>query len=200
VNTDRFTILLVDDETQIRRRIRHAFGADVSALAGQAEGGAPRRGLRVIEAATGQQGIDLAAAELPALVILDLDLPNLTKPFSTMGFMARVRAQLGRARATPVTAGTATRAVDSFGAFTVDAHRRRVDRKGEPVHLTPTEWALLRVFLAHPGQILTHQQLFREVWGSAAGDAQREMRSSHRLPIRARWRGRMITRAHRICP
>src|SRR5690349_17330067 len=55
------TLLVIDDEPQIRRAVRHAFEA----------------GIRVIEAQTGKQGIDLAAAERPDLIILDLGLPDL---------------------------------------------------------------------------------------------------------------------------
>ena len=44
------------------------------------------------------------------------------------------------------------------------------------MHLTPTEWALLRVFIAHPRQTLTHRQLFQHVWGNAKGDMQQYLR------------------------
>jgi two-component system KDP operon response regulator KdpE len=89
--------------------------------------------------------------------------------------MARVRAQFRRARgpARPVhAAGT----VLTFGDVTVDSQRRRVERRGTPIHLTPTEWALLRVFIAHPRHTLTHRQLFQEVWGNSEGDAQQYLR------------------------
>ena len=45
-----------------------------------------------------------------------------------------------------------------------------------PVHLTPTEFALLRAFTAHPRQTLTHRQLFHAVWGNSEGDAQQYLR------------------------
>jgi two-component system KDP operon response regulator KdpE len=51
-----------------------------------------------------------------------------------------------------------------------------VDRAGTLVHLTPTEWLLLRTFVTHPRQTLTHRQLFRAVWGSSTGDAQQYLR------------------------
>jgi two-component system KDP operon response regulator KdpE len=80
-----------------------------------------------------------------------------------------------RARATMGTAGSAS-VIQSFGNVVVDQQRRRVERDGAPVHLTPTEWTLLRAFLAHPRRTLTHQQLFHEVWGNVAGDAQQYLR------------------------
>jgi two-component system KDP operon response regulator KdpE len=58
----------------------------------------------------------------------------------------------------------------------IDTARRTVNRRGESIHLTPTEWDLLRAFVKHAGRTLTHQQIFREVWGHAAGDAQSYLR------------------------
>jgi two-component system KDP operon response regulator KdpE len=215
------TILVIDDEPQIRRAVRNALTS--GRLAG-ADGTAPvessattrtgeKASVRVIEAATGREGIDLAAAESPGLVVLDLGLPDmtgievcreirrwssgpiivlsarhadtekvalldagaddyLTKPFSTIELMARVRAQLRRAQ----TAAVPNDSVVSVGDLTIDLHRRRVERAGALIHLTPTEWLLLRTLVTHPRQTLTHRQLFRAVWGSASGDAQQYLR------------------------
>jgi two-component system KDP operon response regulator KdpE len=182
--------------------------------------GQPSPELRVLEAETGREGIDLAAAEEPALVVLDLGLPDMegiavcreirrwssapilvlsarhadtekvalldagaddymTKPFSSSELMARVRAQFRRARATGTHAAGERRestAVLSFGDVRVDQQRRRVERSGKAVHLTPTEWSLLRAFIARPRQTLTHRQLFGAVWGNASGDAQQYLR------------------------
>jgi two-component system KDP operon response regulator KdpE len=89
-----------------------------------------------------------------------------TKPFSTVELVARLRVQLRRVRAerstTPVTF--------AFGDWRVDLQLRRIERAGVAVHLTPTEFALLRTFLLHPRQTLTHRQLFSG-WGNASGDA-----------------------------
>jgi two-component system KDP operon response regulator KdpE len=157
----------------------------------------------------------VAAAEVPALIVLDLGLPDtdgidvcreirrwsavpiivlsarhvdtekaalldagaddyMTKPFSTVELLARVRAQLRRGR-DPAHNG-ATGAVLTFGDVSVDLQRRRVERGGALMHLTPTEWALLRAFVTHPRQTLTHRQLFRAVWGSVEADAQQYLR------------------------
>src|SRR6185503_6754241 len=138
-------VLVIDDEPQIRRVVRHALERDVS---------------RVIEAATGREGIDAAAAERPTLIVLDLGLPDLsgievcreirhwssapivvlsarhsdrekvalldagaddyvTKPFSTGEFQARVRAHLRRMRLTPLAAADAPLEVDG-GGLTID--------------------------------------------------------------------------------
>ena len=96
-----------------------------------------------------------------------------TKPFSTVELKARVRAQLRRASAQH--AGRLD-AVLTIGDLQIDLASRVVKRSGEEVHLTPTEWSLLRYFVSHAGQTLTHSQLFNAVWGAAAGDAQQYLR------------------------
>jgi two-component system KDP operon response regulator KdpE len=63
-----------------------------------------------------------------------------------------------------------------FGPVAVDRSRRQIDVHGTPVHLTPTEYKLLMVFLAHPGVALNHQQIFDRVWGRRAGDAKQYLR------------------------
>jgi two-component system KDP operon response regulator KdpE len=203
-------VLVIDDEPQIRRVVRNALRAD--ALASNGDEAPPA--VRALEAATGREGIDLAAAELPGLVILDLGLPDLTgiavcreirrwsgapiivlsarhedtekaalldagaddymtKPFSTVELLARARAQLRRARQVP---GPSTDAKVVVGDLVVDLGLRRVERGGVLVHLTPTEWALLRTFLEYPRKTLTHRQLFTAVWGNSEGDAQQYLR------------------------
>lgn len=193
-------ILVIDDEPQIRRVIRNAL-SDMS--------------YKVTEAASGAAGVDVAAAEQPSLIVLDLGLPDrdgldvcrdlrsftsvpiivlsarhsdrdkealldagaddyVTKPFSTTEFKARVRAQLRRAAAR--SSGNREETVVTAQHLTVDLVGRTVRRETGEVHLTPTEWALLRVFIAHAGQTLTHSQLFNAVWGNAAGDAQQYLR------------------------
>ena len=216
VRSDILTVLVIDDEPQIRRLVRNALLSDPAFVRLGLDDADAGPELRVIEAATGQEGIDLAAAEDPALVVLDLGLPDVdglavcreirrwsgaaiivlsarhadtekaalldagaddyvTKPFSSLELMARVRAQLRRARG-PARGTNAPGAPLSFGDVTVDAQRRRVERHGSPIHLTPTEWSLLRAFIAHPGKTLTHRHLFNEVWGNASGDAQQYLR------------------------
>jgi two-component system, OmpR family, KDP operon response regulator KdpE len=193
------TILVIDDEPQIRRVVRNA-------LSGQA--------VRVLEADGGRAGIDLAAAERPDLIVLDLGLPDaagasvcreirkwssvpivvlsarhseaekvamldagaddyVTKPFSTAELQARVRAQLRRARTAALPGDGGPVAADGL---TVDTARRTVSREGAEIHLTPTEWDLLRAFVGQAGRTLTHEQIFRAVWGRSPGDPQAYLR------------------------
>jgi two-component system KDP operon response regulator KdpE len=193
------TVLVIDDETNIRSIVRAVVESD---------------GGTAYEAATAASGLALARSARPALVVLDLGLPDrdgidvcremrewssapilvlsawhsdeekvrlldagaddyLTKPFSTVELQARMRAQLRRARMGPVPGGDAPIVADGL---TIDLASRTVARDGAPVHLTPTEWALLRVLVAHEGRTLTHHQLFDAVWGRAHGDAQQYLR------------------------
>lgn len=192
-------VLVIDDEPRIRRVVKNALRSEVDG---------------VIEASTGRQGIDLAAAERPALIVLDLGLPDIpgasvcreirrwstapivvlsarhsdhekvslldagaddyiTKPFSTGELQARIRAQLRRARMAerPSDGG----AID-VGGLCVDLGKRTLSRDRAPIHLTPTEWNLLRAFVMNAGRTLTHPQIFRAVWGHASGDAQAYLR------------------------
>jgi two-component system KDP operon response regulator KdpE len=171
-------------------------------------------GSTALEAATGRTGMELARRERPALIVLDLGLPDMdgrdvcrevrrwssvpivvlsarhsdaekaavldagaddyiTKPFSTLELQARIRAQLRRAGMAPITGGDAPVCVDGV---TVDLAARVVTRHGAAVHLTPTEFELLRALVMHAGRTMTHQQLFDAVWGRHHGDAQQYLR------------------------
>jgi two-component system, OmpR family, KDP operon response regulator KdpE len=195
----RVTVLVIDDEPQIRRVVRNAVENETT---------------RLIEASTAAAGLDLAAAEQPALIILDLGLPDrdglelcrdlraftsrpiivlsarhqdrekvalldagaddyVTKPFSTAELQARVRAQLRRVLVEP---GQPSDAEVIAGDLRINLVKRAVYVRGAAVHLTPTEWGLMRAFATHPDRTLTHAQLFDAVWGSAAGDAQQYLR------------------------
>src|SRR5882672_2045478 len=153
------TALIIDDEQQIRRVVRHALADDFS---------------RVVEADTGARGIDLAAAERPAMIVLDLGLPDttgvnvcteirkwsdapilvlsarhsdvekvalldagaddyVTKPFSTNELTTRVRALLRRTAARASNGATTIQC----GDLKMDLDARTLARSGALVHLTP---------------------------------------------------------------
>jgi len=96
-----------------------------------------------------------------------------TKPFSPTELLARVRAQVRRARQAEMPGGEG---MLQIGDLVIDTAARTVRRGGADVHLTPTEWELLRTFLRHMGKTLTHWQLFRSVWAASAGDPQAYLR------------------------
>jgi len=96
-----------------------------------------------------------------------------TKPFSTVEFVARVRAQLRRA-ALPADEEVGT-VVEAYG-LTIDLPRRRVTRGRNAIRLTPIEWEILRTLVSNAGRTLTHQQIFAAVWGGGAGNPQQYLR------------------------
>jgi two-component system KDP operon response regulator KdpE len=197
--TEPGCILVIDDEPQIRRALKNALGEVFE---------------RVVEAETGNQGIDLAATAQPDLIILDLGLPDVpglevcqeirgwtatpiivlsarvgvpdkvallsagaddyvTKPFSTRELIARVQAQLRRARAQhTIPSEEPIRA----GDLSIDLARRVLARGDEKIKLTPIEWNILRALVMAAGRTLTHRQIFDAVWGRGPGDPQQYLR------------------------
>ena len=189
------TVLVVEDDEQIRRFVRLALEGE---------------GWQVAEAATRARGLIEAGTRRPDLVVLDLGLPDgdglgliaelrtwssvpvlvlsarereedkvaaldagaddyLSKPFGVAELLARSRAQLRRRRAG---ASDEASALVRFGEVQVDLSARRITR-GEPpqeVHLTPTEYRLLGVLISNAGRVVTQRQLLREVWGKAYED------------------------------
>ncbi|MDP9122178.1 MAG: response regulator [Acidobacteriota bacterium] len=195
----RSTVLIIEDEPQIRRAVKNALPAEVS---------------KVLEAETGSRGIDLASAERPALIVLDLGLPDMeglavcrelrawsnasiivlsarhsdsekvalleagaddyiTKPFSLLELTARIRVNLRRAQAGGAGLGANPVLIRDL---VIDLTARTVGRQAQIVHLTPIEWELLRTLVTQPGKTLTHQQIFPAVWGSSAGNPQHHLR------------------------
>ncbi|MFD7910519.1 response regulator transcription factor [Streptomyces sp. NPDC059752] len=90
----------------------------------------------------------------------------LVKPFELDELFARVRALLRRSSyATPQAAGESHEDALTFGDLRMDLATREVTRAGRPVELTRTEFTLLEMFLAHPRQVLTREQILKTVWG-----------------------------------
>lgn len=182
------TVLVIDDEPQIRRLLRVTLEA---------------HGLRVLEASSGGDGIIEAAQRKPDVILLDLGLPDLggrevlrrirewsrvpililsvrddedekvaaldggaddyvTKPFASAELLARVRVALRHGQ--PAGAGATFRS----GEVEVDLARRLVWKGGKEIRLTPIEYALLRLLVVHAGRVLTHRQLLIGVWGEKA--------------------------------
>jgi two-component system KDP operon response regulator KdpE len=113
----------------------------------------------------------------------------LTKPFGTGEFLSRIRAVLRRAAQNP------PGPVFSSNGLEVDLARRIVTANGAEVHLSPTEFDLLRALVAQAGKVLTHRQLLRQVWGVGYEGESHLLRVTmghlrHKLesdPARPRW-------------
>jgi len=88
----------------------------------------------------------------------------MTKPFSIEELLARITATLRRTRPAGG-APEAEPAAISIGGLVIDLASQQVTSSGQPVHLTPTEFALLRELATNRGKLLTHAYLLRRVWG-----------------------------------
>ncbi|MDQ6639705.1 MAG: response regulator [Pseudomonadota bacterium] len=86
----------------------------------------------------------------------------LTKPFGISELLARIRVAL-RHRGTALQPA-ATRY--ARGDLLIDIEARRVERAGQPVHLTPTEFELAARLVRAAGRVVTHRQLLADVWGA----------------------------------
>lgn len=180
-------ILVIDDEPSIRRALRtilarHAFLVEIAESGRQGlESYSHRRpdlilldlglpdmdGLDVIRqirdrANTPIVVLSVRGSEHDKVAALDLGADDyLTKPFGVDELLARVRVALRHA-AHPIQ-GTAP--VFRTGDLEVDLERRHVSVAGKEVHLTPTEYQLLKAFVSHPNKLLTDRMILQEVWG-----------------------------------
>jgi two-component system, OmpR family, KDP operon response regulator KdpE len=109
--------------------------------------------------------ISVREGEADKVAALDVGADDyVTKPFGIDELLARIRANLRRA-ASPV-----DKPIVTLGSLTIDLARRSVVRDGRQIHLTPTEYDLLRVLAIHSGRVMTHRQLLRESRGPAFED------------------------------
>jgi two-component system KDP operon response regulator KdpE len=89
----------------------------------------------------------------------------MTKPFSIEELLARIAATLRRTRPAHGTGSLPESRIELTPELEIDLQGQQVTRRGEPLHLTPTEFALLRELATNRGKLLTHAQLLRRVWG-----------------------------------
>lgn len=182
------TALVIDDEPQIRRLLRVTLEANGYRVFDAATG---NDGL--VQAAQRRPDVvllDLGLPDLDGVVVLkrlrewscvpviilsvrDLEDDKIdaldagaddyvTKPFGAGELLARLRAALRHNQ------GQGADAIFHTGNLEVDLSARIVQKGGQEVKLTPTEYALLRLFVTHSGKVLTHRQLLSEVWGPKA--------------------------------
>jgi two-component system KDP operon response regulator KdpE len=181
------TLLLIEDEPQVRRFLRSSLESTECKL---------------LEAGTGLVGLEMAVSRRPDVILLDLGLPDidgievtrrlrewtatpiivlsargqeadkiaaldagaddyLTKPFGLPELLARIRV----ARRHAEQRRDNKDAVVSIGDLRIDLASRVVTRAGEEVRLTPIEYKLLATLVRRAGQVLTYQHLLKEVWG-----------------------------------
>jgi len=178
-------VLVVDDEIQIRRFLRISLEANGYAIE-EAENGHDavlkvarlRPDLIILDLGLpDMDGLEVIKrlrewSQVPVIVLSVRDTDRdkvalldagaddyLTKPFSVDELLARMRTAQRHARQEDQPA------IFTCGHIQVDMARRMVMRHGEPVKLTPTEYALLRLLVQNAGKVLTHRQILQEVWG-----------------------------------
>jgi two-component system KDP operon response regulator KdpE len=190
------TILVVDDEPQIRRVLQATLSSS---------------GYDVIEAKNGQEAVEMVIREQPALILMDVNMPGMNgleacskirlsfpgpiimvtvrnseqdkiqaldsgaddyvvKPFTMGELLARIRAALRRS--------SSEGPLPKFESpqLSVDLERRIVDVRGERVHLSPKEFDVLRLLITQQGKPLTHQKLLQTVWGPDYGPETENLR------------------------
>lgn len=181
----RASILIIDDEAQIRRLLTITLQSN---------------DYKVSEASTGAEGLKMVASHPPDLILLDLGLPDenghevlkhlrdwfsnpviiisvqsneeeivkaldngandyLTKPFRTGELLARIRTALRKATS------ETNSSVAQFHGLSIDFANRVVRRNDHTIKLTATEYALLALLARNEGKVLTHQYLLNQVWG-----------------------------------
>jgi DNA-binding response OmpR family regulator len=98
--------------------------------------------------------------ETDRVIGLDLGADDyVTKPFSVRELLARIRAQMRR------TMEPDSRDEFAFGDIRVNTRNRLVTRRGHRLEISNREFDLLRYFLAHRGEVVSREQLLRDVWG-----------------------------------
>jgi len=184
-------ILVVDDEPAILRAVRtilvrHGFQVETAESGRQAieqhayhhpdvillDLGLPDMdGLDVLREVRSRSNtpivvLSVREAERAKVEALELGADDyLTKPFGVDELLARIRVALRHALG-PAGGG---QAVFRTGELEVDVEYRRVRVGGRDVHLTPTEYELLKTFITHPNKVLTDRMLLQEVWGPEYG-------------------------------
>ena len=186
---ERASILLVDDDPLIRRSVAFLLQQEGYVVVEAASGGealaaahTARPDLVLLDLALPDLGgveicrrlrremavpiIMLTARRAEADKIVGLDAgadDYVTKPIGSGELAARIRAALRRAQQGSVALPVTERL--EVGDVCVDVAAHRVAVRGAEVALSPREFALLRVLVAHPGRALERQFIFREVWG-----------------------------------
>ena len=185
VTPDGPMVLVVDDEIQIRRFLRVSLESNGYRVAEAADGRTAMAeaarlrpdlivldlnlpdldGIEVLKRVrewtqTPIIMLSVRDADRDKVAALDAGADDyLTKPFSTVELLARLRVAARHAQPAPADH------IYTFGDVQIDLVRRIVTRRNEPVRLTPTEYALLRLMVQHAGRVLTHRQILKQVWG-----------------------------------
>jgi two-component system KDP operon response regulator KdpE len=184
------TILVVDDDPRLLRLVRvnlERAGFDVSTATGGAaaleELAAAPPDLAVVDVTMpGIDGFTLTqkireVTNMPIIMLTALSEQSqkvhgleigaddyITKPFDPDELIARIRALLRRSQQSGPTENENQHVIEA-GDLTIDFVRRKVERDGEPIKLTPTEYKLLQALAQQAGKVIPHTDLLSKVWG-----------------------------------
>ncbi|MGP8174328.1 MAG: response regulator transcription factor [Terracidiphilus sp.] len=189
MNQPVIRILVVDDESAIRRALRPPL---------------LELGFQVVDASRGEEALQMLRAGSFDVVLLDINMPGIggietlrrirafaprlpilmltvrdqeedkvealdlgaddyvTKPFSTRELIARIRAAVRRVRA-PFRAEDAP---IEIGELRLDPVKRKVTKRGQPMHLTRKEFDILHCLMSRAGRVITYARLLTAVWGA----------------------------------
>jgi two-component system KDP operon response regulator KdpE len=189
MNQPGIRILLVDDESAIRRALRPPL---------------VELGFQVVEALRGEEALQLLRSGPFDVVLLDVNMPGIggietlrrirafaprlpvlmltvrdreeekvealnlgaddyvTKPFSTPELIARIRTAVRRVRAP----ARAEDAPIEIGEIRLVPSQRSVTKRGQPVHVTRKEYAILYHLMTHAGRPVSNAKLLTAVWGA----------------------------------
>ncbi len=196
--SNKYTVLIVEDETNIRNFMAAALSANE---------------YKVLTAKDGQQGLVMISSYHPDVILLDLGLPDMdgmkiiqsvrewslvpiivvsargmeedkvqaldagaddyvTKPFGTSELLARIRGALRHWAARKDTS-VETLGIFRTGDLIIDFGKRRVTVRGEEVHLTQNEYKIVAILSKYAGRVMTYDYIIKEIWGPyAKGDNQ----------------------------
>ncbi len=184
-------ILIVDDDPGLRELLTEYLSANGLAVEAVADGEEMRRAIArtppdaiVLDLMLpGEDGLSLARglrshSDVPILMlsargeeidrVIGLEVgadDYMPKPFGPRELLARLRALLRRARANPAPAGEGSAELHRFGPFTLDLAAHRLLRDGMEVHITTAEFELLRIFVEHPGRVLSRDTIVDRIKG-----------------------------------
>lgn len=85
-----------------------------------------------------------------------------TKPFNPLELVARIKAQLRRYQTYP---SPPQPDVHTVGSLQVDVEKRQIWVEGRPIQLTPREFDIVALLVAHPGRVFSAEAIYQQVWG-----------------------------------
>jgi len=192
-------VLVVEDDSGIRQSLFETLGALGFAVGEASNGEEALQRLRMVDYDAvlldinmpGMGGMETCrriAQHYPGLPIVVLTVRDeesdkvdaldagaddyVTKPFQIRELTARLRSAVRRSKVGSAYAD----AITTIGGVVLDPERRRVEKLGEEIHLTPKEFEMLRFLMEQAGRPVPHQRLLTTIWGPEYGNEREYLR------------------------